>query len=163
MNGKYTKEECDNMKIKMGMTRIVIILKHYVIKVPNFLSFWRFIYGFISNYTEYVTYKIYAEDKINPDMPLANVIYGNMYGLILIMERVDIFDDEEWNELYSTIEQYYKDSPYYELIIDDFKPSNWGKRKDGTIVKIDYGEYPSRNIMCWHEYKQTGFFKRKKS
>ena len=114
---------------KQGSTRIVLVLSKYVIKIPTILNYELFLCGLLANIREGYIYK---ETRRND---LARVCYYNRLGLFLIMERVDICSNDEAYELYKYVYDKYKDD---ELMLDDFKTSNWG-RKNGKLVKVDYG------------------------
>ena len=55
------------------------------------------------------------------------------------MERVSICSNEEALDLLEILEEKYQDDTLRDFIMDDYKTSNWGRRQDGTLVKVDYG------------------------
>lgn len=145
------------MKIKKGMTRNVIVLKNWVIKIPTFNNYWLFIYGLISNCTEYMNYKMYN------DLPLAKIRYASKFGLFVVMEKVDEYEYNEWEKLESIIDNKYSyiTGSEHEFLMEDFKPNNWGINKKGELVKIDYGAVPLTPFRYWNDYKSV-FEQRKK-
>jgi hypothetical protein len=121
------------MKIsRQGCTRTVFVLKNKVIKIPTFKSFELFLCGLLSNLREGWRYEHFARND------LAKVFYYNRFGLFLIMERIEVCDNDEAHELYEKIHELYQYDKEKEFMLDDLKPSNWG-RKDGKLIKIDYG------------------------
>lgn len=110
---------------RQGVTRIVLVFKSFVIKIPNFSYRWdHFLLGVIGNIRENKTWK-YNEDKRNLLCP---VLWCSWGGWILIMKRASVC---KWNE----------DIDYEPWVTaglgGDDKPSNYGKI-NGKIVKIDY-------------------------
>lgn len=118
---------------KQGMTRIVFVFSNKVLKVPTFKSWSLFLHGLLSNINEG---EVYNNTNRND---LAKVYYYNKLGLFLIMERVSICSNEEALDLLVTLEEIYQNDMLRDFIMDDYKTSNWGRRQDGTLVKVDYG------------------------
>lgn len=118
---------------KQGMTRIVFVFSNKVLKVPTFKSWSLFLHGLLSNINEG---EVYNNTNRND---LAKVYYYNKLGLFLIMERVSICSNEEALDLLETLEEIYQNDTLRDFIMDDYKTSNWGRRQDGTLVKVDYG------------------------
>ena len=118
---------------KQGSTRIVFIFKNKVLKVPTIKSWCLFLHGLLSNINEG---EVYNSTNRND---LAKVYYYNKLGLFLIMERVTICSNEEALELLEILEEKYKNDTLRDFIMDDYKTSNWGRRQDGSLVKVDYG------------------------
>ncbi len=118
---------------KQGSTRIVFIFKNKVLKVPTIKSWCLFLHGLLSNINEG---EVYNSTNRND---LAKVYYYNKLGLFLIMERVTICGNEEAFELLEILEEKYKNDTLRDFIMDDYKTSNWGRRQDGSLVKVDYG------------------------
>lgn len=118
---------------KQGTTRIVFVFSNKVLKIPTFKSWSLFLHGLLSNINEGEVY-----NNINRN-DLAKVYYYNKLGLFLIMERVSICSNEEALDLLETLEEIYQNDTLKDFIMDDYKTSNWGRRQDGTLVKIDYG------------------------
>lgn len=121
---------------RQGVTRIVILYKHWAIKIPNFLYQWNhFLWGLLSNMEEGLTWKI----ANMPDSELYQyrdlicpVVWSSWGGWISIMKRVDrILTDEEYLELDLEL--------YNNIHSDDNKADNFGWL-DGRIVKIDYAK-----------------------
>jgi hypothetical protein len=118
---------------KQGTTRIVFVFSNKVLKIPTFKSWSLFLHGLLSNINEGEVY-----NNINRN-DLAKVYYYNKLGLFLIMERVSICSNEEALDLLETLEKIYQNDTLRDFIMDDYKTSNWGRRQDGTLVKVDYG------------------------
>lgn len=118
---------------KQGTTRIVFVFKSKVIKIPTIKSWCLFLHGLLSNINEG---EVYNNTNRND---LAKVYYYNKLGLFLIMERVSICSNEEALDLLEILEERYQDDTLRDFIMDDYKTSNWGRRQDGTLVKVDYG------------------------
>lgn len=118
---------------KQGTTRIVFVFSNKVLKIPTFKSWSLFLHGLLSNINEG---EVYNNTNRND---LAKVYYYNKLGLFLIMERVSICSNEEALDLLKTLEEIYQNDTLRDFIMDDYKTSNWGRRQDGTLVKVDYG------------------------
>ena len=116
------------MKIKKGVTRIVIICFGYVFKIPNFTSkHLFFLQGFVANYKERyitITFKYYKHfySKINP------TLFCTYFGLLSIQKYVTPLT----RELTSAEKRYFKQQTI------DNKKENFGIL-NGKIVCIDYG------------------------
>lgn len=119
---------------KQGCTRTILVLKNKVIKFPTLKSYELFLCGLLANIREGQTYNYLKNRK-----DLAKVIRYNRFGIFLIMERVDVCDNDEALELFEFVNEKYKNDEFKELMLSDCKPSNWG-RKNGILVKIDYGD-----------------------
>lgn len=113
------------MTIKKGATRLVIVLRRTVVKIPNFTYSWQnFVTGLCCNMRERDTYRFNPPEKQQMLAPVKWVSWG---GWVLIMQRAEILD---------------YDVPYDTWIEaglgGDDKRSNYGYI--GTIiVKVDYG------------------------
>lgn len=122
------------MKIKTnGVTRIVILLKTVVIKIPNFRYRWdHFLMGLTSNIHEGKTWRYNSGIfELGKSKYLCPVVWTSWGGWILIMKRAKdlpygIFSDK----LIATHKEYFPG--------DD----GWGNygMYQGRIVKIDYGQ-----------------------
>lgn len=123
------------MKIEHGVTRMVLIFKKYVIKIPTFREWRLFLHGLIANINEGDAFK-----QLKSRDDLAKVYYYNKLGLFLIMERVVVCDNDECCSLLEILEEKYKNDEFKKFMMSDYKSSNWGRRTDGTLVKIDYGD-----------------------
>lgn len=123
------------MKIERGVTRIAFIFKKYAIKIPTFKEWRLFLHGLIANINEGDTFK-----QLKSRDDLAKVYYYNKFGLFLIMERVVVCDNDECLSLLEILEEKYKNDEFKKFMMSDYKTSNWGRRTDGTLVKIDYGD-----------------------
>ena len=118
---------------KQGATRVVFVFKTKVVKLPTIKSWCLFLHGLLSNINEGEVYK-----NINRN-DLAKVYHYNKLGLFLVMERVAICNNDESLSLLETLEEKYKNDTLKDFMMDDYKTSNWGRRQDGTLVKVDYG------------------------
>lgn len=120
------------MKIKVGSSRFVFIINNYVIKVPIFLSWRRFISGIVSNFIEYNSYMKTKSDYINR-------ILFNFGGIITISERLDEITENEFNNLSEE-----NKIEFNKFIFNDieFVYKNIGKKTENGITSyklIDYG------------------------
>lgn len=118
------------MKIERGATRIVLVTKSFVIKVPNFSEWRLFLQGLLDNMSERQWSGYHAD--------FAKVTHSSRIGLWLTMEKADVVsNDVDWDEFKSYLEYKYKDDDLREFILSDCKPSNWGYIGE-KLVKIDY-------------------------
>ena len=120
------------MKIKVGSSRFVFITKNYVIKVPIFLTWRRFISGIVSNYVEYNSY-------VTSNSNFINRIIFNFGGLISISERLDEITEDEFNNISEETKIELKKHIYNNI---EFVYKNVGKKTENnqTFYKlIDYG------------------------
>jgi len=133
--------------IKKGSSRLVLVLAHVVIKVPNPLYSWRhFITGLLANMTER---DVYCWNTGNYDQGagclLCPVLWGSWGGWVLIMQRADIAThilecaEQDYDDEYES-----KRGDRYKPWIDagfggDDKPDNYGYL-NGRLVKTDYGQ-----------------------
>lgn len=116
-----------------GVTRIVIVLKTVVIKIPNFTYQWdHFLKGIIGNIHESKTWK-YNSGKLESGSShlLCPVLWCSWGGWILIMKKADLLTIEQWDNL--SIDEHKRFFP------GDDTLSNYG-RLNGQVVKIDYAQ-----------------------
>ena len=124
------------LKFKHGLTRLVIVLNNFVIKVPSFKYGWYyFLEGIMSNIQENDIYNTAVYRGI-----YADVIWCDPFGFILIMEKCSEINVNE-NLLLKHLKTKYIKDDRIKNIISDFKLSNFGIDKNGQIVKIDYGGF----------------------
>lgn len=131
------------MKIKKGVTRIVLIVFGYAIKIPNFTySHHHFLQGCVCNSSERLFtkqwrpknnpekvgakhYEFILEtfEKINP------TLFCSWFGLISIQKEVKLlgYDIKEIDGL----------KEHFKIVCTDFKSENFGLL-NGKIVCIDY-------------------------
>ena len=80
------------MQIKMGSSRLVVIFKNFVIKIPKFWRISRFALGVVENLTE--RYWYCADNTVKTmdinKYPLAPILYASSNGLIMVMQRADV-------------------------------------------------------------------------
>jgi hypothetical protein len=124
------------MEIKRGATRIVFVFKKNVIKIPNFKEYRLFIYGISANIQEKIWSRVGRDD-------LAKVKFCSPFAMILVMERAQVYNEEElssldWIKFADDLQKKYKDDDFSEFMLSDLKPSNWGTIGN-RLVKIDYG------------------------
>lgn len=119
---------------RKGVTRIVIVFRTFVIKIPNFTYQWsHFLKGLISNIEENRTWKwnsgIFEKGKSHLLCP---VKWCSMGGWLLVMEKVDELITDKNIYLFDNKEhiKYFK---------GDDSISNYGILK-GRLVKIDYAQ-----------------------
>jgi len=119
------------MKMAKGATRSVFVFKRFVVKVPTFLSWRLFLNGLLANMQE--------ELFSGVDDCLCPVMYSDIFGFVLIMERAYVIPNRVNNlNFLNYLEAKYKNNNMREFILSDSKPSNWGIL-EGRLVKIDYG------------------------
>lgn len=114
-----------------GATRVVIVLRHYVIKIPTFKSWKLFLHGLLANLQER------QMSTIN-DAALCPVISGSRIGLFVIMPRCEPVNHRGlfFTELCRLKIRGKLPEEFY---LRDAKPENFGYLKC-RLVKLDYGE-----------------------
>ncbi len=119
--------------IRSGVTRTVILVGKYAIKLPCMHhNYAMFIEGIRANLNEgrFVGYQ--------HDATIARTLYSNRFGLINIQERVrpvrniGLFLTEI--HVICTTTTFSKD-----FILNDLKPENFGYNDKNILVKLDYG------------------------
>lgn len=114
--------------IKYGITRIVILVGNYAIKIPNFTySHQHFLNGCIANWSERVYTKMYKNADCDFYSKIAPTIFCIWFGLISIQKRVILLD----RSLTEAECIYFKDQT------SDIKGTNFGYLNE-KIVCIDY-------------------------
>jgi hypothetical protein len=112
---------------RQGCTRIVILTKRYAFKIPNIEEYRLFLQGLLANMQEVV----FSSAKYEGFCP---VIFYLQFGLLIVMPRVKVLTDEEFQKFdYETFRERYD----YE-IPSERKASSFGWLND-EIVAIDYG------------------------
>jgi hypothetical protein len=115
------------MEIKYGSTRMVILTRHYAIKIPSIKNFVRFLYGLLGNIQET------SWSKINhPD--LCPVLFHLPLGLLIIMPRCREIDPSLIKHLRKTEWRKRKNI----IIPVEYKADSFGYWKN-RLVAIDYG------------------------
>jgi hypothetical protein len=119
------------MKIRIGVTRTVLIFKKRVLKIPSFKNGWiNFIYGVEANLQERIW------NGFHP--VFAKVIRSSKLGFWLIMERAEPIPKEtDWGTIKDYLSFTYRNEDIYEIIMSDCKKDNWGVINN-RLVKIDY-------------------------
>ena len=108
------------MKIKTGVTRIVLLVNKFAIKLPSFRNGWRcFLQGILANEQERVWSAGLIDDRLCP------VIISSRFGFWLAMRRADEITELPPRENFNGLPL-------------DYKLSNFGLL-DGRIVLVDYG------------------------
>jgi hypothetical protein len=87
------------MKIKLGGTRIVLIFKNVVVKIPLPLTFKNLIIGIASNYNEAIKWKTADEHTKKLLCP----VHFHFCGLILIQKRLEMLNESEFDQLSCSI------------------------------------------------------------
>ena len=123
---------------KTGGTRVVLLTKNYVFKIPRMGSWKQFVQGMLSNITE-GQWKGFKNEHLCP------ITYSNRLGLLVIMRRAKAVEHTGlfWvnlAELYAKVDaeepgDYHLDKGFFDY---DAAPKNFGYHK-GKLVKIDYG------------------------
>lgn len=80
------------MQLRLGSSRFVIVLEKYVIKVPIFLSWRRFISGTASNYKEYFDWK----DSKDSSICRVKFCFG---GIMLVADRAEKVSEDEFRNI----------------------------------------------------------------
>ncbi len=121
-----------NMK---GVTRIVLVLKKIVIKIPNFTCQWdHFLKGILANINESRTWKWNTGNyEKGTSYLLCPVIWCSWGGWLLVMRKAETMSWEEWEK-----SEWYNDQHRKHFPGDD-TVSNYGIL-NGRLVKIDYGQ-----------------------
>lgn len=117
-----------------GVTRIVFILKHVVIKIPKFTCQWEhFIKGLLANISENKTWKYNSgEYESGKSHLLCPVVWCSWGGWILVMKKVDrCLQYDEWDK--------WDISEHRKHFEGDDTVSNYGILNN-KLVKIDYGQ-----------------------
>ena len=114
-----------------GATRVVIVLRNYVIKIPTFKSWKLFLHGLLANLQER------QMSTIN-DAVLCPVISSSRIGLFVIMPRCEPVNHTGlfFTELCRL--KIMGELPE-EFYLSDAKPENFGYFKC-RLVKLDYGD-----------------------
>ena len=117
--------------MKCGITRIVFLLKNFVIKIPNYnYSHSHFLQGCYANWSERKYYKEFskADYEENKVRYVAPSYWCSWFGLIQVQAKCEpMLEDltEEEKEI------------YYPLSGSDNKKENFGWYK-GRLVCLDY-------------------------
>jgi len=117
---------------RKGVTRLVIVSKKVVVKIPNFTCQWEhFLKGVVANIHENKTWKYNSgEYEKGHSRLLCPVVWCSIGGWILIMRKVDkVFGWEDVNDISEHIAQFPGDD----------KITNYGML-NGKVVKFDYGQ-----------------------
>lgn len=114
--------------VRSGVSRLVLLLGDWAIKLPHPGSWRRFLWGLQANMQE--------RDWCGVDR-VAPLHYSNRYGLINIMARADSvpFRDEYCFRWFARM--IYSDHDCRDYMLHDPKSENYGWL-NGRLVKIDY-------------------------
>ena len=120
-----------------GVTRRVLLIGNYAVKVPRWRYGWRmFLTGLISNMAE-TRFK-----SLSDHFHLCPVLFSIPGGWLNIMPRCTLLTDREWDNICARCNP--ENDPT--MIITewygfdcDFKRDNFGVL-DGRVVLLDYGE-----------------------
>ena len=112
---------------RKGVTRLVLIFKNFVVKVPNFTySHNHFLQGCAANWQERYYYKKIAKYVDNP--PVSPSYFCSWFGLIQIQAKCEPLN----RYLTRKEEKYFK-----EICNGDIKKENFGYYKN-ELVCLDY-------------------------
>lgn len=121
-----------NFKLhRNGITRIVLLIGNYAIKIPNFeYQHNHFLQGCLSNWAERKYYKMFlaADYKENMVEYVAPSFFCSWFGLVQIQARCEPCTEDLTDE---------QREFYYPLCGTDFKKENFGIYK-GRLVCVDY-------------------------
>lgn len=115
--------------ITSGVTRLVILIRDYAIKLPKPIIWNHFLRGLISNMEERLIWYIATipETTLYPVRDhLCPVVWASWGGWILVMKRTTPVDKESWQPIEEL-----------EKVCRDHKPDNYGMLGD-RMVMIDY-------------------------
>lgn len=134
LNLKHFNERAETMKIdRSGVTRIVILIWKYAIKIPNFTySYQHFLWGLLGNINEVSTFK----NKVTRNR-VCPILFHLPLGLMVIMRRVKILTDEEFLSHRDELEEILKVQEDW-VITTELKSNSFGWY-NGKIVVTDYG------------------------
>lgn len=129
------------MQIKIGSTRVCFVFSSFVVKIPILLPWRRFIAGVASNYNEALIWDATTIDPINGEEHQQYLceVYDNLFGLVLIAERVNRLTELEFLRMNS----FYR-TKLYDLIPDksELNYQNIGKTEVDSVTRyklLDYG------------------------
>lgn len=123
------------MKVNMkGVTRIVLVGRRVVIKIPNFTCQWsHFLKGLLANIHEGRTWRYNSgEYEKGISHLLCPVLFTSWGGWMLVMRKATPLTRSDWDKL-DDISSHTLHFPGDDTI------SNYGYL-DGKLVKIDYGQ-----------------------
>lgn len=113
---------------KRGATRVVIVMRHIVIKIPSITSWKLFLLGLLANMQE-------RQFSTMRDPNLCPVITSSRFGFFVVMPRCHPIRNMG---LYATELYRIRGSLPRDFYISDAKPENFGYMR-GRLVKLDYG------------------------
>jgi len=115
---------------RKGVTRLVLVFRRFVIKIPNFsCEHAHFLIGCQANWSERKQWKRWRNFESERTSRLCPTLFCSWFGLIQIQSRANILPTD--NHL---SKQQVKD---FETITTDIKSSNFGYYK-GRLVCVDY-------------------------
>lgn len=124
---------------RQGVTRRVLLVGNYAIKVPNAQEWRTFIYGITANMIE----RKFSE----MDEPrLAKIHYANRFGFLLIMERLHPLTDAQWDEF--NYKAFCDQTDWHMEGITEDKRDGLGSTPDGQIKFVDYGSNVYKSGVC---------------
>lgn len=113
---------------RRGATRVVIVMRHIVIKIPAITSWKLFLLGLLANMQE-------REFSAIGDPNLCPVITSSRFGFFIIMPRCQPI---KHMGLYATELHRIRGRLPQDFYLSDAKPENFGYIR-GRLVKLDYG------------------------
>lgn len=116
-----------NCRLEYGVTRRVLLIWSWAIKVPVMTQWRLFLLGLLANMQEALWSKTGWPE-------LCPVIWSTPGGFLLIMRRARVLTDEEF--LVLNLEQWVQRPNY--LIPAEIKSDSFGYL-DGRLVAVDYG------------------------
>lgn len=122
--------------IRRGISRTVILIGKYAIKVPSLRthgdgirgSIWSFARGVVANHSEITWYQYDVKN-------LCPILWHGLFGLVIVMPRCEqyIVDDKTEEKMYTG-----DFCPVdFDILITDNKPENYGIL-NGNVVMVDY-------------------------
>ena len=123
------------MRTAGGITRAVLLVGAYAIKVPRVRYGWsKFLYGLLSNMTEA------RFTSLAGHFSLAPTVFAIPGGWLNVQRRCLPLTDEQWTHLEGLCRPDADFGPaYWNGMSCDFKRDNFGTL-DGKVVLLDFGE-----------------------
>lgn len=112
-----------------GSSRITLIIWKYAIKIPRITHYISFLNGLKANYNEKQWYESFKSEKLCP------ILFSLPLGIILVMPKVQILSNSEFNEIYNE-NDWYLDNEI--KIPVEPKNDSFGYY-GGKLVCVDYG------------------------
>lgn len=121
------------MKLEGGITRRVLLVGSYAIKVPRLRFGWsKLLYGLLSNMTE-ARFTCLADQ-----FRLCPTVFSVPGGFLNVQRRCEPLSDEEWEQTRLNHDDVHGRGDWQGMACD-FKRDNFGTL-NGRVVLLDFGE-----------------------